>query len=160
MTYKLSILLLTLLLPNVFYAQSGFCVTGSDLSSTSGTVAYTVGQVDYNTLISVNGSISEGNQQPYEIITTSNRQNSSIKNGYNFKVFPIPTTKKINVVINNPSGANFLYEVNDVNGKIVLNGVLNNIHTQINLDLLLSGFYYLKVSSDGVYQKSIPIIKQ
>ena len=49
-------------------AQHAFPVTGGEASGTGGTVSYTLGQVWYTTLNSNDVSITQGVQQPFEIL--------------------------------------------------------------------------------------------
>ncbi|MEO6819173.1 MAG: T9SS type A sorting domain-containing protein [Ginsengibacter sp.] len=49
------------------YAQQGFVSIGGDTKNASGSVSFSVGQLDYNIYSSANNLIIEGLQQPYEI---------------------------------------------------------------------------------------------
>ena len=72
-------------------AQSAIVPVGGDSQSSSGSVSYTVGQIAVTTTIGGNGTfiVTEGVQQPYEILTVGVNDYPQII--LSAKVFPNPT---------------------------------------------------------------------
>jgi len=50
-------------------AQTAIPAAGGNATGSGGTVSYSVGQLTYNTYQGSVGTVSEGVQQPYEILT-------------------------------------------------------------------------------------------
>lgn len=47
-------------------AQSGIVAVGGDVSASSGSLSYSVGQIDYEVVSNSNGTLIQGLQQPFE----------------------------------------------------------------------------------------------
>ena len=56
---------------SISFAQQGFVATGGDAVSGTGSVSYTVGQIDYNVYSNTSHLIIEGLQQPYSLSVVS-----------------------------------------------------------------------------------------
>ena len=62
-----------MILPGVLYftsvisAQSGTITSGGDAAGSGGSVSFSIGQLDYTSISSAEGTVSQGLQHPYEI---------------------------------------------------------------------------------------------
>jgi endoglucanase len=72
--------------------------------------------------------------------------------------FPNPVNSELNIKRNNKLSGNLTIVIYDIQGKKVDKRTLNDDETKINIESLLNGIYFVKVSSEG-YSKTEKIIK-
>lgn len=100
---------------------------------------------DYNPFIQTN-----------TVTTTINALSTSDFEKNNFAVYPNPASNF--VTISSELSVDATYEISDINGKLLLNGKVEN-NREIDISQLQSGFYLINISSE--YQKqTFKIIKQ
>ena len=71
----LALLVAGLLCAGLTQAQESVNSTGGNATGSGGTVSYTIGQVGYTTNTGSNGSVAQGVQQAYEILTVGINEN-------------------------------------------------------------------------------------
>jgi hypothetical protein len=123
------------------YSQSAVISCGGQAFSGSGKVDYTIGQVSYTNFTSGSVKITEGVQQPYEILI------SAIENSADFElpvVFPNPANDKIIISFKNISQAMY-FELTDITGQICVRGEMNAPSTELSLNELYGNIFFLKV---------------
>jgi hypothetical protein len=76
---------------NHIYAQSSTLTAGTNVSSDSGSISYSIGQIDNNATVNSSGYINQGVQQPFEIVTLSGHEISDIS--IVAQAYPNPTLK-------------------------------------------------------------------
>lgn len=82
-----------------------------------------------------------------------------VKNDLKANVFPTVFNNYLNIELNEPIIEAATYEIYDLNGKVVKNGVLNNEKTTLLANQIQNGFYIIKVtSSDKIF--STKLIKE
>ena len=92
-----ALLLLTFGLTGI-YAQETLNAAGGSASGSGGTTSYSIGQVVYNTVSGVDGSIIQGVQQPYEIsVVTGLKETLGID--LTCGVYPNPTSSFVKLMI-------------------------------------------------------------
>lgn len=126
------------------YAQHSFNATGNDVSSSTGKVAYSIGQVFYNVAGDTSIQIQEGVQQAYSI---SNVSTDQLRNAIELKCFPNPTSNRLLLEIIEDECLTLSYELIDVKGLVCYTDKINHTITEINMSGYASGVYFLKVSS-------------
>ncbi|MBL7886809.1 MAG: T9SS type A sorting domain-containing protein [Flavobacterium sp.] len=100
---------------------------------------------DYNPFIQTN-----------TVTTTINALSTSDFEKNNFAVYPNPTSSF--VTISSELSVDATFEISDINGKLLVNGKVEN-NSEIDISQLQSGFYLISINSD--YQKqTFKIIKQ
>ncbi|MFT6500035.1 MAG: hypothetical protein ACJASQ_000142 [Crocinitomicaceae bacterium] len=135
-------------------AQQNSVSSGGEASGTGGTVSYSVGQIDYNNSQGSNGSINQGVQQPYEFYELGIKEAFFV----NVSLFPNPTNEFI--ILQFESFTNDLsYALYDLNGKIVVRGIVETAETQIDMRALATGQYNLAIKNATNNIQSIKIIK-
>ena len=139
-------------------AQESSVASGGDASGVGGTVSYSVGQVVYTTNSSASGTISQGVQQPYEILIVTGI-NEAVDVTMNLTAYPNPTTDFLILKISDYDLKNVSYQFYDINGKLIENKKINDSETNIVMDKLASSTYFLKVSNGNTELKSFKIIK-
>jgi hypothetical protein len=140
-------------------AQDAFPASGGNAGGDGGTVSYTIGQVNYTTNIGTNGSVVQGIQQSYEISVTTETVNAT---GINLicKAYPNPTTNFLILKIDNYEKENLLYQLYDINGKLLEINKIKGNETSISMEKFVSSTYFLKVTDNAREVKTFKIIKK
>jgi hypothetical protein len=139
-------------------AQNSTNTTGGEASGTGGTVSFSLGQVFYTTVSSGDGEIEQGVQHAYEIITVGS---NDTRLNISLNAFPNPTSEILILQINNYNNEILLYQLLDLNGKIVESGKISLSQTQINTSLLPISTYFLDVSNlENKKVQSFKILKK
>ena len=128
------------------HSQVSFNSCGGEITQQGvGFVSYSVGQLDYLSLSSLDAIVSAGVQQPYASIAeeTIVLSDSKVPNSA-FTVMPNPT--KDNVVVSFFLEGEYQYVLTDVNGKLFEEGRLTN-GMILSLQDYLSSTYLLQVIS-------------
>ena len=142
---------------NATKAQQAITATGGDASSTGGSVAYSVGQIVYTTNFSTSGSVAQGVQQPYEIFIVAGIENTAIN--LVMAVYPNPTTDFLQLEVTGEISQDLSFQLVDMEGKIIESRKITNATETIDVELLASATYFLKVSSNNQAIKTFKIIK-
>lgn len=131
-------------------AQQNIVASGSSVNDTGGSVSYSVGQVVYTNIETVDGHVSQGVIQPYEISqVTGTKQIENI--GLTCKVFPNPTADLLVVeLLSNIDNIN-QYSVSLYNAKGELLQIIHDIstQTQVNMKNYDQGIYFLNLIQNG-----------
>lgn len=156
-THQINLFFLLILLSfSTTYSQKSIVSTGGKATGTGGTASFSVGQISYK---SPNGNIvSDGVQQPYEIVTLgkSNFENISLE----MNVFPNPTADELRLKIGENKAILF-YQLFDINGKSLSDSQkIVDQETIINFKNLEKGIYLLQITSKIQMLKTFKIIKK
>ena len=149
-------LLFSFLIPNV-HSQNAVVVAGGDATGISGKVSYSVGQIAYTFSSGTNGSVALGVQQPFEISTLGNDDFPNIT--LEMSVYPNPTTNNVTLKISDFSTENLSYQLFDIARKQISSEQISSFVTQINMDNLNSGIYFLSINNQTKTIKTFKIIK-
>lgn len=139
-------------------AQQSLNASGGNGIGTGGSFSYTVGQIDYVSATGTNGSISQGVQQPFEIFTLGTDNFPSIQ--LEVIVYPNPTTDNVNLSITNLSIDNLYFELYDILGKTIAKQKIISNETQISMENLSAGNYFIVVNENNKNLKTFKIIKK
>ncbi len=137
-------------------AQKNTVAAGGVSSGTGGSVAYSIGQIDFRTQSSATGNITQGLQQPYEIFTTGI---SSFERELNFSVFPNPTSGEITIQTNESLSNQTHFELFDGKGKRILKNRIFQQSSSLDLSVFASGSYFLTIRDNQQGIKNFTIIK-
>jgi hypothetical protein len=151
-----ALLLLGLGLANA-NAQSGSVASGGDATGAGGSVAYSVGQVAYTTSTGTNGSVAQGVQQPYEILTVGIKDETAMS--ISLSVFPNPTTDNLTLQVQDFNNEVLVYQLFDIQGKLLESKTVSSNQTQISMSGLQSATYFINVTQENKTVKSFKIIK-
>ncbi len=139
-----TVILATLLTLNGF-AQEAVLTSGGDVSSTNGSVSYSVGQMVYTTITGTDGSVAQGVQQPYEIsVSTAIKNTEDIL--LEFKAYPNPVTDNLRLYAGKHDINDMYYQLLDIKGKVLENKKIISIESLINMSGLPHGTYFVKVT--------------
>lgn len=138
------------------YAQEATLVGGGDATG-DGTVSYSMGQVLYNTSSGVDGTVSQGVQQAYEISTAVGLEETNIR--LTFYTYPNPTSDFLTIEYEGIPESELSYVLYDMNGKpLESNSIIGSI-TMLNMKQYTTGNYFLQVRKNGQQVKAFKIIK-
>lgn len=154
---KIIITFFTLFSQLVVFSQSNTVTTGKTATGATGSATYSIGQIDYQTNNGSSGTISQGIQQAFEIVTLSTNDIPQIQ--LVATVYPNPTVQDITLTIKEYDLTNLEYTLFDLQGRIISNGKITQNETQIEMGHLSSANYFLKVSQANKDLKTFKIIK-
>jgi hypothetical protein len=139
-------------------AQEAVVANGGSSSGSGGSMSYSVGQIAYTTATGVNGTASQGVQQPYEFFVVGIDGSPDIN--LQLTVYPNPTNAKVTLNIGSlkPKGLNFY--LFDATGKLLNSQVILSELTVVPMENLQPGTYVLKVSDGKSELRSFKIIKK
>jgi hypothetical protein len=139
-------------------AQEAIPASGGNASGSGGLVSYSIGQLVYTTNTGSNGSVAQGIQQPYEIsVVTGIKEASSIN--LICSVYPNPTTDFLTLKVENFNKENLLYQLYNLNGKLLENKKVTSNKNAIALSGFGPGTYFLKVTCNNKEVKTFKIVK-
>lgn len=160
-TFKMKKYLLCLFLTLVFFemqAQSNTLASGGTATGSSGTLSYSLGQIDYSTLTGSGGSLSEGVQQPFEIASLDADVYPNII--LQMKVYPNPFETQIILSISDFTSEYLEYTVYDMQGKLLISNKISTVETSVSLENQQAATYLLQVTDSGQLLKTFIIIKK
>ncbi|MDO9187002.1 MAG: T9SS type A sorting domain-containing protein [Bacteroidia bacterium] len=138
-------------------AQENTDAMGGMLYGPAGTVSYSIGQIDYETATGSGGNITEGLQQPYEIMILSGIEENDIN--LTFSLFPNPTADLVVLSVQNSVPLNLTCSLFNIEGKLIEKREVNSSQTTITMSDLANGAYLLKVLRKSTEVKIFKIIK-
>ena len=139
-------------------AQNAIPASGGNASGSGGTVSYTVGQTIYTTNSGMNGTVSQGVQQPYEILTVFVSEETK-EISLECSAFPNPVDDYIKLKVKNITEENLSYLLYDISGKLLLTQKIINAETLISMNNLPAAVYFLKINDNNKEVKTFKIIK-
>jgi len=154
---KKSITLFAFLFHLAIFSQNNTVASGSTATGATGSTTYTIGQIDYKTNNGSSGTISQGVQQAFEIVTLSTNDVSQIQ--LVAIVYPNPTVQNVTLSIKDFDITNLNYQLFDIQGRIISNGKITQNETQIEMYSLPADTYILSVSQANKDLKTFKIIK-
>ncbi|MEC4004015.1 T9SS type A sorting domain-containing protein [Flavobacterium sp. SUN052] len=140
------------------FGQQATLASGGNAIGAGGKVSYSIGQVANETQVGTTGTITQGVQQPFEIVTLSGEEFTSIT--LEAVVYPNPTNSIINLSIKNYSIENLKYQIYDIQGRKIVEGKIASDQTTIDMESYPTAIYILKVNSNSKELKTFKIIKK
>ncbi len=135
-------------------AQQSVNASGGDATGSGGKSSYSVGLVAYTYNA---GSSNQGVQQPYEFFTTGVDEIKDIS--LQMTVFPNPVKSSLNLKVENMDLANLSYQLFEVSGKLIATQTIDNSPSEVPVQTLVTGTYFLKVFNKQKVLKTFTIIK-
>lgn len=138
-------------------AQESANASGGDATGSGGTVAYSVGQVDYTSNTGGTGTVDQGVQHAYEIFTVSIKETEL---NISLTAFPNPMAENLTLQIGDYNNEKLSYQLFDMQGKQLSNGGIVAAQTQVNMDNLPNATYFVNViNQENKIVQSFKIIK-
>lgn len=138
-------------------AQESANASGGDASGSGGSVAYSLGQVVYTTNTGSSGTVSQGVQQPYEILTVGLPAPGM---DISLTAFPNPTTDRLTLQVGEDNMEGLSYQLYDLHGKLISSARIVETQTQVEMAQLAMATYFLNVvNNEGKQIRSFKILK-
>jgi|LauGreDrversion4_2_1035121.scaffolds.fasta_scaffold144017_2 hypothetical protein len=137
-------------------AQQSTTAGGGDATGSGGTMAYSLGQVEFTTNANGVGIAAQGVQHAYETFTIGIVQTTL---NASLTAFPIPAKENLTLKIIDYNEKKLSYSLNDMHGRVVLFDQIVGQLTEINMINMAAESYSLVVFYDGQIVKYIQIIK-
>lgn len=137
-------------------AQSAITVSGGDATGSGGNSSYSIGQIDYTS----KGSpvqITEGVQQPYEIVSLSISEEISQTD---ILLYPNPVKDVLYVDFQDKQHQSAAYQVFDLQGRLVKEGIFGQSKSEITFRDYPRSTYIIRITQNGKFLQSFKIIKK
>jgi hypothetical protein len=154
---KLLIILYLSIHVSALHAQNAINSTGGNAGGTGGVVSYSVGQVVFTTISGSSGILIQGVQQPFEISVLTGLEEPGIV--LQWSVYPNPAIDFLTLKIQNYDYKELRYLLFDANGLPLAEKLITDSETQIFMESLVSGIYFLKITGKVKVLKTFKIIK-
>ncbi len=155
---RILLLLVLLLSFNSARTQEVIASGSGNASGTDGSVTFTVGQTVYQTKPGTTGTVSEGVQQPCEILYFYGIEDNGITLKYS--VSPNPAESFIRLLIEDRDPVHFSCQITDLRGVTILDQKISGKETMIPLESLPSASYFLRISENDKPITVYKIIKK
>lgn len=139
-------------------AQNNSVASGATATGASGTVTYTIGQIDYKSIAGTTGTLTQGVQQAFVISTLNTDEVPQIQ--LLALVFPNPTVHNVTLSIEEYDLTHLEFELFDLQGRTVSKQKISESETPIEMALLASATYFLKITDNQKEVKTFKIIKK
>lgn len=151
------ILLGVLYFTPVISAQSGTITSGGDAAGSGGRVSYSIGQTDYISISSAEGTVSQGLQHPYEIseVTSVAHQPLDIA----VRLHPNPVKDYLYLNVPDELWQGLKITLIDIQGRSIHEEQLADRTTTIAMQEIMPGTYFLIIQNEKNQIKSFKIIK-
>jgi len=141
------------------FAQEATLSSGNEISSSSGSLSESVGQVFYTEKTGPNNNSSEGVQQPFEIQTITSINEANLIE-LAASVYPNPTSDMLNLSIDQSSfNENLIIRLFDLKGQMLEEQRIQEQNTPIHMAEFSNSAYLLKVYQNNQEIKVFKIIK-
>ena len=141
------------------HAQHTINSTSNDLAGIQGSVSYSVGQIVFLTKTGTAGNVSEGIQQPYEILfMTGIDEEKGIE--LECVLYPNPASAYVRLKIVKQETRNLRFDLYNAEGLLLKSMKIEKEETTIPMDELVQATYFLTVIENHKILKTFRIIKK
>ncbi|MCX6305359.1 MAG: T9SS type A sorting domain-containing protein [Bacteroidetes bacterium] len=140
-------------------AQQSVLSASNNATGNAGQVSYSVGQVAFITTAGAEGTVTEGVQQPYEILFMDGIGDET-GIALNCTLSPNPATGYVKLTIKNPALSDPGYQLSNMNGVLLRTMKVVEDETVIPMDDLAPATYLLTVFGNGKALQTYKIIKK
>ena len=130
---------------------------GGNATGTGGSASYTIGQVVLSSGTNESKTVSQGFQQPYEILVVGIRE---LTMKLDCSLYPNPATDFLKLKVDSYEGGELSYTLYDMGGIVLINSRLEGNEAIITMQNQKPGAYLLKLSDGKQDLKIFKIIKR
>ncbi len=141
-------------------SMSSFNSGGSQASSSSGSISYSIGQVFFTTVENNAITVAQGIQQPLNEDGSITLQLPQAESKIQITAYPNPTIDHLIIQLGDLNGKNYTFKLFNMNGKVLKENELDQRTNRINSSALASATYLLQIYKDEKPVKSLKIIKK
>lgn len=121
-------------------------------------MSHSIGQIFVDSQSSgTDDSVNQGVQQPIELLTLGLEEDLLLI--ASTKVFPNPTSNKIQVRLELEDLSNLYYQIYDINGKFIQSKKILDFTTEVQLSQLPTSVYFLKIMRNNKLLKTFKLLK-
>ena len=128
-------------------AQNNTVATGGDAIGSGGSSSYSIGQPFYQIEEGGGFSVTQGLQQPIEIVPLG--KTDFVETNPNIKIHPNPAFSGFYIALPQADYDHSDYVLFDINGKTVRKGEITSEEIFVSADGMVPGVYLLKINSPG-----------
>lgn len=141
-------------------AQKSANTAGGEASGSGGSAAYSIGQFFYTSTTAPAGSVSQGVQQVFAVSEVTGL-NDKKGIGLSVSAYPNPTTDGLRLSLTDQfDDAGIRYQLYGLNGKLLQSKEATGKFTNIQMNELAQGEYFLKVTENNKLVKTFKISKK
>lgn len=143
------------------YAQERPVSSGGQANGKGGSISFSVGQIDYVNVNSSTAMITQGAQQPEEILIYPGDNPIIIDRDPKYTLYPNPAIDHTVLYVDQPITKKISYVLYDMLGRLITREKLIDMRTTIRMDQLAGAVYFLYVVEDETDKvvKKFKIIK-
>lgn len=138
-------------------AQYSINAAGGNATGSGGSVSFSLGQVAFISQVGSGGSINEGVQQALEIYVTTAVDESLLD--FTATAFPNPTVEQAYLDIPEAMGRDLSFSMADIHGRLLKAEQIDSPLTQVKMNHLAPGTYFITLARQGRPVKTFKIIK-
>jgi hypothetical protein len=139
----ISLFITVVLLSFSLYSQEVIATQGGVQSNTNASLEYTIGEVVIQTQSSINNDLTQGFHQTTLVVTPIDNPFPEIE----VNIYPNPMTEQLFIKTN--AYKNLTFSIYDEKGRIVIEEILESELTQVQVDFLANGQYFLVLKNDS-----------
>ena len=155
---KRLLVVILLVFPINMMAQDAIVPSGGNGTGSNGSFSYTVGQIEYTTLVGVNGSVRQGVQQPFEVSVGFGAELKHIN--LELSAYPNPTTDYLFLSVEDVTHSDFRAELYDLRGRLLRSIIIEGETTKIDMKRYEQAIYLVHVYDNNSIVKTFKIIKR
>ena len=137
-------------------AQSNIATAGGDAASSSGSVSYSIGQIDFQYTSSADYSVSEGVQQTYFFDTALSIDD--IQYDFQISIWPNPSADEMNIEYTTSYELPLSLTVTDVKGAVIASQSVTQGQYSFDVNTWAAGTYYVSLNNGEALNIIKPII--
>ena len=149
-------LVVTCLMLHSINAQSNIVAGGGDANSSTGSVSYSIGQIDFQYTSSADYSVSEGVQQTYSFDTALSIDD--IQYDFQLSIWPNPSADEMNIELTTNYELPLSLTVTDVKGAVVASQSVTQGKYSFDVNTWAAGTYYVDLNNGEAVNIIKPII--
>jgi hypothetical protein len=138
-------------------AQQVIAPSGGTHQNTSGTLSFTLGELQIDTKTNANGIITQGFHQANLTVTAIKELSDR---DFSIIAYPNPATNVVFVKTEKGNFKKLSYSLFDTNGKLLLKNSTKLNNAEVSFETFTPAVYYLQVTLDGKDIKTFRIVKK
>ena len=154
--HYLLVFLFSSLIFNSLFSQKNTTAAGGDHTGAGGSVAFSIGQIDYTAHSSSNGNIQLGVQHAYEIFTAGT---PDIDLTFDIHVFPNPMVDQVNIRMGGIPFDDLSFQLYDDQGRLIREDLIIQELTAVDMALYPPAIYFLSIYQSEKMVQNFKIIK-
>ena len=149
-------LLVACLMLHSINAQSNIVAGGGDANSSTGSVSYSIGQIDFKYSSSADYSVSEGVQQTYSFDTAMSID--GVQHDFQLSIWPNPSADEMNIEFTTNYELPLSLTVTDVKGAVIASQSVTQGQYSFDVNTWAAGTYYVDLNNGEAVNIIKPII--